>query len=227
VRSSSIHTMFVLAVACSSYERPVGQSKCVQIAVCSVIMLFHLTLDCLAAAGPKATVGDDEFYDSDDYDEDALADSTAKVAVSDTKQKPAGKGKWGKGDDDDDWAPKQQTRPQGTATGGAKEGDGRLLSGEEARALLKHSDEATTRAQGWMRGKDAARRLAAMQSLIAAYPSRQAEREQARNPLQMLTDALWQQRPAQQARFRLLDHSLPVFCLCVHPASLPISGLPC
>lgn len=76
--------------------------------------------------------------------------------------------------------------------------EGRLMSVAEARAQLQAMDKATTRAQGWLRGRDAARRLAAMQSLIGAYPKLQEGRLEARDPLQMLKDALWQQPPHKQ-----------------------------
>ena len=50
-----------------------------------------------------------------------------------------------KGGDEDEWAPKKQQG--GVQQGGPGEDEGRILSLEEQRALLKRSDEATTRAQ--------------------------------------------------------------------------------
>ena len=68
-----------------------------------------------------------------------------------------------------------------------------------------------------MRGSDAARRLAAMQSMIAAYPNRQKqERVEARNPLQMIMDAVWQQPAPAQVRVPL--SIVAVFSVVAHVA---------
>lgn len=134
-------------------------------------------------------MGDEDFYDSDDYDVDEVTHATANASISESKGNADG----------DDWAPKRGGAPAGGRAQGQKS-EGRMLNIAEQRAMLQRSDAATTRANGWMRGKDAARRLAAMQSMVAAYPKRHEEKQEARNPLQMLVDALWQQPPPHQAR---------------------------
>jgi hypothetical protein len=106
---------------------------------------------------------------------DAKAAKKAEVAVAES----------------DPWGGKSSGKP-------VTDCEGRLMSVAEARAQLQAMDEATTKAQGWLRGRDAARRLAAMQSLIGAYPKLQEGRVEARNPLQMLKDALWQQPQPKQ-----------------------------
>lgn len=88
------------------------------------------------------------------------------------------------------------------------DGEGRLMSVAEAREMLQQLDVATARAQGWLRGKDAKTRLAAMGSLAGAYPKLQEGRAEARNPLQMLQDAFWQRPPVHQVR----RCPLPVAC---------------
>jgi hypothetical protein len=98
------------------------------------------------------------------------------------------------------------------------------MSVEDARTMLRQMDVATSRAQGWLRGKDAASRLAAMSSLVGAYPKLQEGRVEARNPLQMLTDALWQRPPIQQVRHSAVQaglwHIRGRACHCLCPVSV-------
>lgn len=95
---------------------------------------------------------------------------------------------------------------------------------QEAREKLEQLDLATSKAQGWLRGKDAHQRLAAMEMLISAYPpqpdapptvpaasapatptsaSAEEHRTQAGNPFAMFAKGVWQQRPHRQEEERL------------------------
>jgi hypothetical protein len=76
---------------------------------------------------------------------------------------------------------------------------------QEVREKLEQLDLATSRAQGWLRGKDARQRLAAMETLTSGYPARahgaadsDASRIPAGNPFAMFTQGLWQQRAPRQ-----------------------------
>ena len=141
-----------------------------------------------------ATEGDDDFYDSDEYDPDDLP-SGPKATGGATAT--SGGDDWGAPKRGGDGWGSQPQAPSAKAAGG----EGRLVPVEEARRMLKEMDVATSKAQGWLRGTDAARRLAAMRSLVGAYPDLyKREKVEARNPMQMLRDAFWQAPPHKQAR---------------------------
>ena len=132
------------------------------------------------AGRPVATEGDSDFDDSDDYD---LGEVDAHIEKKHAEER-AEKDPWG--------MPGLFRKP-------VTDSQGRLMSVAEAREQLLRMDEATNRAQGWLRGRDAARRLEAMKTLAAAQHARE-ERAEARNPLQVILDALWQRPRPQQVR---------------------------
>jgi hypothetical protein len=190
----------------------------------------------------KATTGDDEAYDSDEYEEASLEKVQAGTQADGED--------WGEFEDEvDEWG------TTGSAALTAKKRAQRLAASEgriytvqvrtfsqmvplrteaascdfvkasglgskhidmqEAREKLEQLDLATSKAQGWLRGKDAHQRLAAMEMLISAYPAPTSasapaspdtsdeQRTEAGNPFAMFTKGLWQQRPHRQEEERL------------------------
>eukprot|EP00892_Ulva_mutabilis_P006882 jgi/Ulvmu1/4566/UM002_0294.1 len=157
------------------------------------------------AGGKVATMGDDEAYDSDEYDE-AVLEKAEDGAHADGED-------WGEfEDEEDDWgtssgaAFKAKKRAQRAAAA-----EGRIYTMQEAREKLDQLDAATAAAQGWLRGRSAYQRLAAMNTFASAYPkvpqpgqaSADEERVKAANPFAILTQGLWQAKPDKQEEERL------------------------
>jgi hypothetical protein len=89
--------------------------------------------------------------------------------------------------------------------------------------MLEQMDLATSRAQGWLRGRGAARRLSAMQTLSAAWPGRKDERVAAQRPMDILKNVQWQRPAPEQVRPATV---LACDCLCNRATGLPVSETP-
>ena len=207
----------MIAACHSSAEYPTNNLSNVLLASFQSIVQWLRRGGCtgVGKASTQATTGDDEAYDSDEYDESTI-NKVQAGAEEDAED-------WGEFEDKaDDWGTSASSAL--TAKKHAQRiaaSEGRIYTVLEAREKLEQLDLATAKAQGWLRGQDAAQRLSAMEMLISAYPPQpdapasapatapatpaaaEEHRIQAGNPFDMFTKGLWQQRPHRQEEERL------------------------